>query len=171
MSPCVCRHCRSNCSQLEATDIQTLELHKGATGVLVTLAFSGVIGRVVVGSVTSITANAKYSVCLNVHFSLCFFADGGYCGSADFDKEQPMPINNELNEEIRILTLFNLDSARAGIKAHKAADPVALAAIERLYQKGLVTQSDGGYLTDMGINCAEHLQTALAILNPPSFAV
>ncbi|WP_333609675.1 TIGR02647 family protein [Arsukibacterium sp.] len=81
-----------------------------------------------------------------------------------------MPISSDLNEEIRILTLFNLDSAMAGIKAHKAADPVTLAAIERLYQKGLLTQPDGGYLTDMGINCAEHLQTALAILNPPPAA-
>lgn len=75
-----------------------------------------------------------------------------------------MPVNAELNAEIKILNLFNLDSSLEGIKAHKNADPQSLAAIERLYQKGLVTQPDGGYLTDLGRSCAEHIQTALRIL-------
>ncbi|MBU1310157.1 TIGR02647 family protein [Rheinheimera muenzenbergensis] len=78
-----------------------------------------------------------------------------------------MPISAELNAEIRILTLFNLDSAMEGIKVHQSADADALAAINRLYDKGLVTQPDGGFLTDLGIHCAEHLQTALRILNGP----
>ncbi|MDR6982946.1 uncharacterized protein (TIGR02647 family) [Rheinheimera pacifica] len=76
-----------------------------------------------------------------------------------------MPISPQLNAEIRVLTLFNLDSAMEGIKVHKSADTDTLAAIKRLYDKGLVTQKDGGYLTDLGIHCAEHLQTALRILN------
>lgn len=76
-----------------------------------------------------------------------------------------MPISSQLNAEIRVLTLFNLDSAMEGIKVHKSADTDTLAAIKRLYEKGLVTQEDGGYLTDLGIHCAEHLQTALRILN------
>lgn len=78
-----------------------------------------------------------------------------------------MPISPLLNDEIRILTLFNLDSAMEGIKVHQSADPETVAAINRLYTKGLVTQADGGYLTDLGIHCAEHLQTALRILNQP----
>ncbi len=76
-----------------------------------------------------------------------------------------MPVNSQLNDEIRILTLFNLDTSLEGIKAHKSADPSAKEAIERLYKKGLVTQADGGYLTDLGRNCAEHLQNALRILS------
>ncbi|PKM20028.1 MAG: TIGR02647 family protein [Gammaproteobacteria bacterium HGW-Gammaproteobacteria-15] len=76
-----------------------------------------------------------------------------------------MPISPQLNAEIRVLTLFNLDSAMEGIKVHKSADTDTLAAIKRLYDKGLVTQEDGGYLTDLGIHCAEHLQTALRILD------
>ncbi|WP_215397695.1 TIGR02647 family protein [Rheinheimera oceanensis] len=76
-----------------------------------------------------------------------------------------MPISPQLNAEIHVLTLFNLDSAMEGIKVHKSADTDTLAAIKRLYEKGLVTQEDGGYLTDLGIHCAEHLQTALRILN------
>lgn len=76
-----------------------------------------------------------------------------------------MPISPQLNAEIRILTLFNLDSAMEGIKVHHTADAEAISAIERLYSKGLVTQPDGGYLTDLGIHCAEHLQAALRILS------
>lgn len=78
-----------------------------------------------------------------------------------------MPISPLLNAEIRVLTLFNLDSAMEGIKVHRSADADTLDAIRRLHDKGLVTQEDGGYLTDLGIHCAEHLQTALRILNGP----
>ncbi|GAB2913837.1 TIGR02647 family protein [Rheinheimera gaetbuli] len=78
-----------------------------------------------------------------------------------------MPISPQLNAEIRILTMFNLDSAMEGIKVHQSAEADTLAAIHRLYDKGLVTQPDGGFLTDLGIHCAEHLHTALRILNGP----
>ncbi|MGP9800943.1 TIGR02647 family protein [Rheinheimera sp. NSM] len=79
-----------------------------------------------------------------------------------------MPISAQLNAEIRVLTLFNLDSAMEGIKIHQSADAETQQAIKRLYDKGLVSQADGGYLTDLGIHCAEHLQTALRILNTAS---
>jgi uncharacterized protein (TIGR02647 family) len=79
-----------------------------------------------------------------------------------------MPISTQLNAEIRVLTLFNLDSAMEGIKVHQSADADTLDAIKRLHDKGLVTQADGGYLTDLGIHCAEHLQVALGILNGPA---
>jgi uncharacterized protein (TIGR02647 family) len=75
-----------------------------------------------------------------------------------------MPVNAQLNIEIRVLNLFNLDSSLEGIKAHKDADEETKSAIARLYHKGLVTQPDGGYLTDLGRSCAEHIQTALRIL-------
>ena len=78
-----------------------------------------------------------------------------------------MPITESLKAEIRVLTLFNLDSAMEGIKVHRSADTETLAAIKRLFDKGLITQEDGGYLTDLGIHCAEHLQTALRILETP----
>jgi len=77
-----------------------------------------------------------------------------------------MPLNTELNDEIRILTLFNLDTSQEGIKMHKDATNEHKAAIGRLYNKGLLTQPDGGYLTDLGRNCAEHIQNALRILQP-----
>jgi uncharacterized protein (TIGR02647 family) len=34
----------------------------------------------------------------------------------------------------------------------------------RLYQKKLITQNDGGYLTDLGREAAEHADALLSIL-------
>ncbi|WP_254795682.1 TIGR02647 family protein [Arsukibacterium indicum] len=75
-----------------------------------------------------------------------------------------MPVTAELNAEIKILNLYNLDSQMEGLKVHKDADGETRAAIARLHEKGLLTQRDGGYLTDLGVHCAEHIQTALRIL-------
>ena len=44
------------------------------------------------------------------------------------------------------------------------AAPAAIAATQRLYDKGLVTQKDGGYLTPLGLEAAEHAQTLLTVL-------
>jgi uncharacterized protein (TIGR02647 family) len=38
-------------------------------------------------------------------------------------------------------------------------------AAKRLFDKGLTTQDDGGYLTDLGIEVAEHTQRMLTILS------
>jgi hypothetical protein len=39
-----------------------------------------------------------------------------------------------------------------------------IAATQRLYDKGLLTQADGGYLTSLGRDAAEYAQAALTIL-------
>ena len=77
-----------------------------------------------------------------------------------------MPYTPDLIEELKVLTLFNLSNLQEGIKVHKAARPPAVAATERLYGKGLVTQVDGGYLTDLGLEAAGHAQKLLFILEP-----
>jgi len=38
-------------------------------------------------------------------------------------------------------------------------------AAERLFQKGLITQDDGGYLTNLGAEAVEHTQTLLGVLS------
>lgn len=75
-----------------------------------------------------------------------------------------MLISEELNAEIRLLSLFNLSSVQEGVKVHGNADPHLIAAAQRLFSKGIITQNDGGYLTDLGIELTEHLQRALIIL-------
>jgi len=75
-----------------------------------------------------------------------------------------MALTAELIEEIKILTHYNLASIQEGIKVHGSATPEVVTATERLFDKGLVSQSDGGYLTDLGIEAAEHAQAVLTIL-------
>jgi uncharacterized protein (TIGR02647 family) len=76
-----------------------------------------------------------------------------------------MALTLDLVAETNLLVLFSLSSTQEGLKVHKhSAAPEAVAAAERLYQKGLVTQNDGGYLTDLGIEAAEHAQRLTAIL-------
>lgn len=75
-----------------------------------------------------------------------------------------MPISSELTEELNILSRYNIASAQEGIKVHHTAAPELVAAVKRLYSKGIVTQEDGGYLTDLGIETAEHIQKVVSIL-------
>ena len=75
-----------------------------------------------------------------------------------------MPYTIDLIHELNTLIRFDLDTAQQGIKVHKNADEDIKAAIQRLHAKGLVTQIDGGYLTRLGREAAEHAQTMLGIL-------
>ena len=73
----------------------------------------------------------------------------------------------ELVAELDILSRFKLNSTQEVIKVHHTADPAVVAAVQRLHDKGILTQVDGGYLTDLGREAAEHAQSALAILTSP----
>lgn len=78
--------------------------------------------------------------------------------------QQGNMMNEEIAAEMKLLALFNLESMQEGIKVHHSAGDSAIAAAQRLFGKGLVSQPDGGYLTDEGVEVAEHLQTVLRIL-------
>lgn len=75
-----------------------------------------------------------------------------------------MLLTDELVAEIKFLSLFNLATHQEGVKVHGNADPELIAAAKRLFDKGLVSQLDGGYLTDLGIEAAEQAQKMLTIL-------
>jgi uncharacterized protein (TIGR02647 family) len=77
-----------------------------------------------------------------------------------------MPYTQDIVDEINILVRYNLSTTQEGIKVHKTAAPEIIAATKRLYEKGLVTQEDGGYLTSLGHEAAEQAQTVLNLLNP-----
>ena len=76
-----------------------------------------------------------------------------------------MSYTPELIEEINLLALYNISSTQEGIKVHKTAGAAAVAAAQRLYDKGLITQADGGYLTNLGIEATEHARALLTILS------
>jgi len=82
-----------------------------------------------------------------------------------------MPYSPEQMHELDVLIRYNLESSQTvGIKVHKNANPEMIEAVKRLHQKGMITQLDGGYLTDMGRTAAEHAQTLLLMLAPYSVA-
>jgi uncharacterized protein (TIGR02647 family) len=76
-----------------------------------------------------------------------------------------MSLTPELVAELEILALFPLDSSQEGLKIHQTAAPKAIAAARRLYEKDLIDQPDGGYLTSLGRDAAQNVQTVLTILN------
>ena len=68
--------------------------------------------------------------------------------------------------ELDILVYYSLDSTQQGLKVHSDAAEEKIDAVERLFDKGLVTQIDGGYLTDLGRKAAEHAQALILMLAP-----
>lgn len=77
-----------------------------------------------------------------------------------------MPYTQPIVEELNILVRYNLATTQEGIKVHKTATPETIAATHRLFEKGLVTQEDGGYLTNLGLETATQVQAVLEILRP-----
>jgi len=77
-----------------------------------------------------------------------------------------MHYDQELIAEINILIQFSLDTTLQGIKVHSNASKEDIAAVQRLFEKELVTQIDGGYLTELGRTAAEHAQALILVLAP-----
>ena len=76
-----------------------------------------------------------------------------------------MTLNQELLEELSILSLFNQHTIQEGIKVHShQASASDIQATKRLFDKGLITQDDGGYLTTLGKDAVESLQDLIGML-------
>ena len=72
--------------------------------------------------------------------------------------------DQDMLDELNLLLKFPADSLLQGLKIHHDASQTMVNAASRLYSKGLITQPDGGYLTDLGIDLAghaRHIQSAL----------
>lgn len=76
-----------------------------------------------------------------------------------------MKFNQEHLSEMNLLLQFDLSSAATGIKVHHDASEEMQKAVQRLFDKGLCTLPDGGYLTDEGIEVAEHADRVLRVLS------
>lgn len=77
---------------------------------------------------------------------------------------QPPLFTPEFTAELELLSRFDLHSLRAGVKVRKDAPPAMVSAAIRLHAKGLITADDGGFLTDLGVEVAEHLEHVLTAL-------
>ncbi len=69
-------------------------------------------------------------------------------------------------EELNILVRYKLTTTLEGIKVHTTAAPTTIEATRRLFNKGLVTLEDGGYLTALGLEAAERAHVLLGLMNP-----
>ncbi len=77
-----------------------------------------------------------------------------------------MPFSQDQLNELNLLALFSSSSNQEGIKVHRhSADPATVAAAERLHERGLVTQPDGGYLTPLGSEITEQVHKLLSVLS------
>jgi uncharacterized protein (TIGR02647 family) len=77
-----------------------------------------------------------------------------------------MQFSQDNLEELNILIRYNLTTTLEGIKVHTTAAPATIAATRRLFHKGLITLEDGGYLTTIGHEAAEHANALLGLINP-----
>ncbi|WP_047043579.1 TIGR02647 family protein [Vibrio mexicanus] len=75
-----------------------------------------------------------------------------------------MKYTNDHLAELNLLRQFDIGSAATGIKVHNDASQDVQNAVKRLFDKGLCTLPDGGYLTDEGIEVAEHADRVLRVL-------
>jgi uncharacterized protein (TIGR02647 family) len=77
-----------------------------------------------------------------------------------------MQFSQDNLEELNILIRYNLTTTLEGIKVHTTAAPTTIGATRRLFHKGLITLEDGGYLTAIGHEAAEHAHALLGLINP-----
>jgi len=75
-----------------------------------------------------------------------------------------MSLTPDLLQELELLNLFDLNSTQGGLKVHRDADKNKISAAQRLFDKGMTTRSDGGYLTDRGVETTEHVQVLIKML-------
>ena len=75
-----------------------------------------------------------------------------------------MSLTPELLDELELLNLFDLNSTQGGLKVHQKADKRKIAAVQRLFDKGMTSRPDGGYLTNRGVETAEHVQVLIKML-------
>jgi len=72
--------------------------------------------------------------------------------------------SDTLFDEMKLLAKFPTHSQLEGIKIHHDAAPAVINAAKSLFDKGLTSLPDGGYLTDSGIETVDHLHRVLATL-------
>ena len=76
-----------------------------------------------------------------------------------------MLFDNALIEEINLLIKFP-DSSMEGLKVRHTADKWMGDTVKRLFDKGLTTQDDVGYLTDLGKEALETATLLFGLMSP-----
>ncbi len=75
-------------------------------------------------------------------------------------------VSDDFVNELKILACFDPANMSLGIKLRSDMSEALCQAAERLHNQGLISATDGGYLTPFGMTMLEHLQHLLAALKP-----
>jgi uncharacterized protein (TIGR02647 family) len=79
-----------------------------------------------------------------------------------------MTFTSDMVAELNLLLKFPNTSLMQGIKVHQDAEPELIAAAQRMFDKGIVTLPDGGYLTDLGHDLVEHTKIIATAFSYPT---
>ncbi|MBL7004809.1 MAG: TIGR02647 family protein [Gammaproteobacteria bacterium] len=74
-----------------------------------------------------------------------------------------MSFTADTMQELNLLLRYP-DSTMEGLKIHHTADEHIILAARNLFEKGLTTQKDGGYLTDLGQTAAHSASSLQQLL-------
>lgn len=77
-----------------------------------------------------------------------------------------MQIEPELIEELSLLKRISQNSTEA-INIPASSDPAIVAAATRLAEKGIISGSEDGHLTESGREAVEHMNRLFNQLSPP----
>tara|TARA_R110002096_G_scaffold370918_2_gene564392 strand:- start:46 stop:291 length:246 start_codon:yes stop_codon:yes gene_type:complete len=77
-----------------------------------------------------------------------------------------MRLDSDIIEELGLLKRFSMGGPLA-MDLSDSPDEDIVAAAERMFEKGLITQADGGELTDAGREAIEHMDRLFNLLTPP----
>ncbi len=75
-----------------------------------------------------------------------------------------MSLPLELVKEIDVLNMYSMQSHMEGLKIHDSANQETIDAAKRLFEKGLIDQPDGGYLTHAGVEAVDHVHHLITLL-------
>ena len=77
-----------------------------------------------------------------------------------------MYIDQDIVDELNLLTRFSRSSALDSFDIPEDAKSSVKSAAHRLFQKGIITRKDGGYLTERGSQAAECVNQLESYLGP-----
>jgi len=78
-----------------------------------------------------------------------------------------MHLDSELIEELGLLRRLSQDLSLDVSSLQSSVDPAVSAAAGRLLQKGILSDANGGGLTESGMEAADHMNRLFNLLSPP----
>ncbi|MGL5948519.1 MAG: TIGR02647 family protein [Aeromonas sp.] len=75
-------------------------------------------------------------------------------------------VSNHFTDQLKVLACFDPANLTVGIKLRSDMSDELRQAAQTLFEQGIISATDGGYLTPFGMTLVEHLQHLLVALKP-----